>query len=101
MRLHNSNHQAYANVSRLKNYLNVVSVDGILNTVRKRDTISESVLVNYMHDNGLGFTFQQDIARPHAARTSMALIQQQNIDVKIVHQNNRLESHLAHLKKIS
>lgn len=89
MRLHNSNHQAYANVSRLKNYLNVVSVDGILNTVRKRDTISESVLVNYMHDNELGFTFQQDIARPHAARTSMALIQQQNIDVKIVHQNNR------------
>jgi hypothetical protein len=37
-----------------------------------------------MHYKGLGFTFQQDIARPHAARTSMALIQQHNIDVKLV-----------------
>jgi hypothetical protein len=67
-----------ANISRLKIYSNVVSADGILNTVRKRDTISESVLVNCMHYKGLGFTFQQDIARPHAARTSMALIQQHN-----------------------
>lgn len=62
---------------------NLVSVDDMLNAVRQRTTIVITL------PDLAGFTYQQDNARPHRARTLVA---------HFVHQTTRFESH-RHLEE--
>ena len=57
----------------------LVFIDGSLTAQRYVDVVLRPVVVPYVRQHNV--TFQQDNARSHVARLSMAFLQQNNVDV--------------------